>query len=283
MSPVAYNDNDFHVQCPRPLTGALAFASALTLAAPASATDKFEIQVYQGEHNAPGQASLELHTNFTFSGRASPTYDGETPADKTLRLTLEPAYGVTDWLEVGAYLQAMGSEWGGAQFAGWKLRAKTVAPQRWKLPVTLGVNVEVGRVPRSVEEDGWANEFRPILGVRVGHLGATVNPIFGFPLTGPEAFKPDFEPAGKLKVNTDRGFALGAEYYAGLGRFDLGFSPAREQEHLVFAVFDLEPPAGEPEPDAAEESWELDVGVGRALTAATPQTWIAKVIVGHAF
>ncbi|HEX7476238.1 MAG TPA: hypothetical protein VF331_00385 [Polyangiales bacterium] len=247
----------------------------------ARAMDKFEIQVYQGEHNEPGQVSCELHSNYTFSGQRAPGYSGETPADRALRFTLEPAVGVTDWLELGAYLQGMHSPYDGAQFGGWKLRAKFMVPERAKLPVTLGINVEVGRVPRRVEEAGWANEFRPIVGVALGRFGATFNPIFGFALTGPEAGKPDFEPALKGKVHVDHGFALGLEYYAALGRFDQGFSPWRHQEHLLFAVFDLEPEADARK--AAASEWELNIGLGRALSEATPQSWVLKTIVGRSF
>jgi len=190
----------------------------------ALAMDKFEIQVYQGEINNPGQPSAELHTNYTLAGHAQPAYVDETPPDGTLRFTLEPALGVTEWLELGAYLQAMISPSDGAQFGGWKLRTKFVVPARLRLPIVLGINVELGRVPKNVEEEGWANEFRPILGVVLGRFGLTVNPVFGFALTGPEAGKPDFEPAFKAKWNTNLGFAVGAEHYAALGRFDQGLS-----------------------------------------------------------
>ncbi len=245
----------------------------------ARAMDAFEIQVYQGEHNDPGQVSCELHSNYTLLGQRAPTYPGETPANRALRFTLEPAVGVADWLELGAYLQGMQSPYDGVHFAGWKLRAKFVAPLRLKLPLILGINVELGRVPLRVEEAGWANEFRPIVGVALGRFAATFNPIFGFALTGKTAGKPDFEPALKGKVHVDHGFALGVEYYAGLGRFDRGFSPLREQEHLLFAVFDLEP---EDHAQADGSGWELNIGVGRALSAATPQTWVVKTILGHA-
>ena len=251
----------------------------LTLAVAAGATDKFEIQVYRGEHNEPGQLSFELHTNYTFAGRTTPSYAGETPADRALHLTLEPALGLTSWLEIGGYLQTMISPYG-AELAGWKLRAKVVAPDRWKLPLKLGLNVELGKVPRSVEQDGWANELRPIIGFNLWRFGLTFNPLVGFPLEGPDAGKPDFEPATKLTFNTNWGFAVGAEYYAGLGRFDVGFDPLREQEHLLFATFDLEPPVGAPEP---ADAWELNVGLGAGLTPGTAQHVIAKVIVGHAF
>jgi hypothetical protein len=247
---------------------------------PAWATDAFEIQVYQGEHNEPWQASCELHTNYTVVGHTTPAYEGQTPPNGALRMTLEPALGLTDWLEIGAYLQAMVTPYAGAEFAGWKLRAKFVVPERVKLPLTLGINVELGRVPLNVEEAGWANEFRPILSWEHGQFGLTFNPIFGFALTGPDAFKPDFEPALKTKWNTNRGFALGLEYYAGLGRFD-GFDPLRDQTHLVFAVFDLEPPVGDGPPTTSP--WELNVAVGTGLTRGTPQQLIVKTIVGRSF
>jgi hypothetical protein len=254
------------------------FVVVATFAWPVSATDKFEIQVYEGDHNEPWQPSLELHTNYTLSGHTQPSYSGETPADRALRLTLEPALGITDWLEVGAYLQSMVSPSAGGQFAGWKLRAKFIVPERFRLPLRLGINIEIGRVPLNVEEEGWANEFRPIVGFDVGRFSLTVNPIFGFGLTGPDAFKPDFEPALKARWNTNLGFAVGVEHYASLGRFERGFDVLSKQEHLTFVAFDLAPRAGAP-----DSPWELNVALGKSLTDATPQHWILKAIVGHSF
>jgi hypothetical protein len=166
----------------------------------------------------------------------------------------------------------------GVEFGGWKLRTKFILPARLGLPVVLGINVEIGRVPKAVEEEGWANEFRPIIGLPLGPLTFTFNPIFGFSLTGPEAGKPDFEPAGKIKWNSRLGFALGLEHYAALGRFDQGFAALRQQEHVTFVAFDLEPAPGQ-----AESPWELNVAVGRSFTDATPQRWLVKAIVGRAF
>jgi hypothetical protein len=105
-----------------------------------------------------------------------------------------------------------------------------------------------------------------------------VNPIFGYALSGSDKFKPDFEPAGKIGVNTQLGFMLGAEYYAGLG-YLASPSVVRDQDHLLFATFDLADPAQ----STAEQPWELNVGFGKALTSVTPQQWIAKAIVGRSF
>jgi hypothetical protein len=254
----------------------------------ATALDRFEIQVYDAEANPPGRASLELHLNFTPSGTRTAAYAGEVPPDRVGRMTLEPALGVARWLELGAYLQFMLAPGGDARFGGTKLRAKLTLPEDVRealgLPVFLALNAEIGKVPVAVEREGWANEFRPIVGVRAGRWLASLNPILGYPLSGPDRFRVEFEPCGKVSWNTQRGFAVGAEYYASLGAVADGFLPLREQEHLLFAVVDLEEPVGRAaEADRRGSPWELDVGVGAGLTRGTPQHVLVKAIVGRAF
>ncbi|HEY3358538.1 MAG TPA: hypothetical protein VGQ83_35145 [Polyangia bacterium] len=53
---------------------------------------------------------------------------------------------------------------------------------------------------------------------------------------------------------------------------------AREQSHLLFAAFDVAPPAG-----VAPSPWGLNFGVGLGLTDATPQRCILKAIVTRMF
>jgi hypothetical protein len=258
----------------------LVIALLTTLAAPSAAFagDQFEIQVYEGDLDTPGHAGLEVHTNYTFQGVRTPEYPGQIAPDRVAHLTLEPSYGVTDWLEVGAYVQGFYAPDGNVRYGGWKARAKLVVPERAGLPLRLGLNMEVGRVPISVEKDGWANEFRPIIGWTGGRLSVTVNPIFGYALTGPDKFRIELEPAVKANWNTNAGFALGGEYYAGLG-YAGAMLPRTEQEHLAFVTFDLVEPVG----SAEKSPWELNLGVGAALTEATPQHAIVKMIVGREF
>ena len=264
----------------RPAFTALSAAAAvLGFAGTAAAVDKFEIQVYGPDVNAPGHAGLEVHTNYTLRGARSPAYEGEIPANHAARLTLEPALGLTEWAELGAYFQTMAAPDEGARFAGVKLRLKTVVPRRFTGKFFVGLNVEVGRVPRAVEDAGWANEFRPIVGYDDGWVLIDVNPIIGYALSGDDRLAPELEPAGKLALNTQLGFMVGIEYYAGIGR--LSAVPAvREQEHLGFVTLDLAPPKGSADDAGA---WELNVGVGHGFTDGTPQDWIAKSIVGRAF
>jgi hypothetical protein len=264
------------------LAASTAMLAALMAASPARAMDQFEIQVYEAEVNKPWQPGIELHTNYTFKGQKQPAYPGQVPPHHAARFTLEPALGVTDFFELGMYLQGMVAPGEGALWGGVKFRGKFVVPERFKWPLFLGVNVEIGKVPDRVEEDGWANEFRPIIGYRNGWVLLDVNPIIGYALSGEDRFKPDFEPAGKVAVNTQLGFQLGVEYYASLGHFKEGLSPWRKQEHLVFGVFDLAHPAGYVEKEG-EGEWELNVAVGRGLTDGTGPEWIAKSIVGRSF
>ena len=255
----------------------------------ARAGDLFEIQVYEAEVNRPWQPGLEAHLNYTMSGRKAPAYPGEQAPHQVGRLTLEPALGITEFLEIGVYLQNMINADGQYKFAGWKLRTKWVVPRRYTGRFFFGINAEIGKVPRAVEEEGWANEFRPIAGYYDGHWLFDVNPIFGYALSGPDKLRPDFEPAGKVAFNTQYGFMIGAEYYAGLGYLSSLPAPRSEQDHLLFLTFDLAEAAAQQAPPAAndgeaeEESWELNLGIGRGLTDATPQNWIAKAIFGRAF
>ena len=258
----------------------MTFLVAGALARSAGALDRFEVQVYEPDLNRPGQFGLELHSNYTLRGNSAPEYAGQVPPDRVARFTLEPALGVTNWLEVGAYLQAMIAPDVGAQWAGWKLRTKFVLPVELTTPWFCGINLELGRMPKRVEEEGWANEIRPFLGFNNGRILVDFNPILGYALTGPDKFKPDFEPAGKLSFNTQRGFSLGAEYYSSLGRFAKGFDVWKSQEHMLFGVFDLAPPSGA---DDEAGAWELNLGVGRSLTAAPGPEWLVKGIVGRAF
>jgi hypothetical protein len=265
---------------PARLRPALLLLAAL-LPARTVALDAFEIQVYEDDVNLPGHVGLEVHLNYTARGDSEPAYAGEVPPDRVGRATLEPAVGVTEWLELGAYLQTMAYP-GGARFGGWKARAKLVVPERFHLPLMLGLNAEIGKVPHAVEQQGWANEFRPIIGWRNADWLLVLNPIFGYALSGPDRFRVDLEPCGKAAWNTQRGFSVGVEYYAGLGFLD-ALLPVQDQEHLIFGVLDLTAPGRSAASAAAESPWELNLGLGAGLTSGTSRQLVAKAIVGRSF
>jgi len=257
-----------------------ALAALLALAAaapgPARALDRFEIQVYQADINEPGQVGFELHSNYTASGRSTRDLGSpEIPPDRTMRLTVEPAVGVTSWLELGAYLQSFVAPGNGLRWGGAKLRAKLVAPQIAGERFFLGANVELARLPVAVDPDRWSNELRPFLGYDDGVFLADLNPILGWSLAGKDALRVEFEPAVKLALNTQRGFAVGVEWYGELGFLnDLHVDRA----HYLFGVFDLVPPRGH-----AASPWEVNVAVGGGVGPAADQHVIVKTIVGRSF
>jgi hypothetical protein len=252
-----------------------AWALGLALLSPsaAHAVDVFEIQVYDGAINEPRQAGIELHTNFIAAGRAAPEFPGEAVPNHTLHLTLEPSLGVLPFWELGAYLQVAtspGESQGRAHFGGGKLRSKLVVPRARTGPFVIGLNMEVGRGVRVLGSNEWDSEVRPILAWGRGRWFVAVNPILGWSLSGATSAAPALEPCAKVQVAVARQVGVGLEYYAGLGRLD-DLRPWSQQQHVLYLVGDL-----------LDGPLELNVGVGRGLSAAT-DAWTFKAIFGKVF
>jgi hypothetical protein len=164
----------------------------LLWAAPALAFDPFEIQVYDGTADARGEAGLEIHLN---------------RHHEATRITFEPSFGVTDFWEIGAYLQTRQGH-----YEGVKLRSKFTAPVG---DFRLGVNFELAYEPGAQ----WAGEIRPILAFENNRWLVAVNPSVTFPAA--------FEPGALAKVKVGP-IAAGLEYYGTL-----------PSEHYLFAAIDL--------------------------------------------
>jgi hypothetical protein len=161
------------------------FALLVVLAAaPALAFDPYEIQVYDGTADEPGQAGLEVHVNRPRGGR--------------LNVTLEPSFGVFSFWELGGYFQTSDGRYEGA-----KLRTKFVTPEDWHPNLRLGLNAELARIPN----EGWGGEIRPIVAWEDARFLFAANPNVGFPLS--------FDPGVMAKVKLGP-IAVGAEYYASL-------------------------------------------------------------------
>jgi hypothetical protein len=258
--------------------------------------DPFEIEVYASDINAPLETSLELHSNYTLAGNKEPAYQGADAPDHAMRMTLESAFGITEYLEFGAYLQSMLNGDGEYRFAGGKVRTKWMIPRRYTGASFLGINIELSLVPRRIERSRWANELRPILGYSDGRWLIAVNPIISYAIASPNRWRLAFDPCAKGGFNTQAGFMIGTEYYSGQGYFSDMPLKLSAQEHLVFATFDLVEPSKDdrtirpaalpPRPVNAssyDNEWEFNLGVGRSLTDATPQHWIIKTILGRSF
>jgi hypothetical protein len=162
----------------------LAAACVLCAASAALAFDPFEIQIYDGTADAPGEAGLEIHLN--------------RHHDAT-HLTFEPSVGVTRFWEIGGYLQTQQGH-----YEGVKLRSKFVTPEGALGHLRLGINFEV-----SLEPGGnTGGEIRPILAFEDARFILAANPIVSFP-------GPNFEPGAMAKVKAGP-IAMGLEYYGTL-------------------------------------------------------------------
>jgi len=219
-----------------------------------------EIQVYTDDVNAPGERGIELHVNTTPSGRSRPDYAGEVTPYHGLRITPELSWGLVPDVDWGLYLPFVRSGDGTDYFAGPRFRLKWM-PLRGKPGYFAGVNVELSFVERRFEEARRTAEIRPIVGYRDADWLLSFNPIVGTDLAGPQKGVLTFAPAFKIARSAGGGYALGAEYYAELGRLS-HFAPGSEQSHILYFVLDTQ---------------KLNFGVGRGLNGATDR-WTVKAI-----
>ena len=220
-----------------------------------------EIQVYTDDVNAPGERGIELHVNTTPSGRSRPDYAGEVTPHHGLRITPELSWGLVPDVDWGLYLPFVRSGEGTDYFAGPRFRLKWM-PLRGKPGYFAGVNVELSFVERRFEEARRTAEIRPIVGYRNDAWLLSFNPIVGTALAGPQKGVLTFAPAFKIARSAGGGYALGAEYYAELGRLS-HFAPSSEQSHILYFVLDTQ---------------KVNFGIGRGLNGATDR-WTLKSII----
>ena len=166
------------------------------LVAPAHAQDNYEIQVYGAETVPKGRTLVELHSNFTASGRTQPR-DGLLATDHALHETLEVTRGLSDWAEVGVYLFTSARRGDGVQWVGNHIRPRVRAPESWHWPVGASLSAEIGYQRAAFSADTWTFELRPIVDRQVGPWYAAVNPTLGRSLHGPATAR-GVEGAGQM-------------------------------------------------------------------------------------
>jgi hypothetical protein len=244
----------------------------LVLCGAARAADPFEIQVYDGTADGPGEPGLELHVNDWLTGHRSSGTPPEAPLHGQFHLTFEPSVGVMPFWEVGAYLQfAVRTDDGVADWAGAKLRSKFVTPPGWDRHWRLGLNLEVSYLPFTYDANRWGTEVRPIAAWSDARWLFVVNPIFDQALASPGAAAgPEFDPAVKV-ARTFGPIALGFEYYGDMGPIRAPRA-ARDETHYIFEALDV----------VSIEAVELNFGVGEGLTPASAGI-LVKAIVGYTF
>jgi hypothetical protein len=228
-----------------------------------------EIQVYNGEINAPGQFSVTLHDNYTPIGRKEPAFPGAIVPDHALNGVPEYAYGAADWLELGMYLPLYSvTRDGRFLINGGKLRVLFAEPNVAQRSFFYAVNFEFSYNARHWAPTHWSSEIRPIIGGRIGPVDLILNPIVDVDYTGIGAL--DFAPAVRVAYNFSKSWSAALEHYADFGPVRR-FEAADQQQQTLFAVADY---SGEP--------LDVEFGIGHGFTAASDEL-VLKLILTRSF
>ncbi len=245
--------------------------AALALAGrPAYALDD-EIQVYIDDLDAPGKRGLEIHVNDTLRGRATQDYPGELPPYHVTRITPEGSQGLTHDLEGGWYLPAAMDTSGNLYLFGAKLRLKWIPLHSAETGGWYaGANLELANVRRKFSESRYNSELRLIAGYHTHDYLIGFNEVLEWALSPGYRGSPDAMHAWKLSRRVAERASLGVEYYDNRG--PLGHPlPADQHERTLYLAADIE-----------NSSWDLNLGIGHGLNAAT-DAWTVKAIIGLSF
>lgn len=238
---------------------------------PLWAQENYEIQIYGSETVHPGQTMLELHNNFTITGRKQ-VVNGVYPSNHAWHETIELTQGLTSWSEVGFYVFTTYSPVYGYQWVGDHIRPRVRAPESWHWPVGASLSLEVGYQRARFSEDTWTWEIRPIIDKNLGKWYLSFNPTLDRSFHGPSVRDGlTFSPNAKASYKIAKRIDVGIEYYGGLGPLR-GFNVLREQMQQILPSIDID----------LGPSWELNFGVGVGVTQSTDHL-LAKMIIGRRF
>ncbi|MBU3557552.1 transporter [Polynucleobacter sp. Ross1-W9] len=178
-----------------------------------------EIQVYDDEINAKGEASLEVHLNSTPRGIQNPSYPGEVMNNNGVRVTPEFAYGLGHDLEAGLYISYVNYD-NKFQYAATKVRMKWLPIREDKGDSFFaGANLELSNVQPQFDESRYNGEMRFIVGKHFDEWLLSFNPIVDMPLSQPYVHQsPYFSTATRLSREVTPELALGVEYYSNLNQ-----------------------------------------------------------------
>src|SRR5947209_1791781 len=107
------------------------FLFLVAACASAYAQDNYEIQVYPYETVVPGATMVELHSNYTATGRAA-TENGVLPTNHAIHETIEITHGWNEWFETGFYIFTAARNGQGWDWVGDHIRPRVRAPVKWK-------------------------------------------------------------------------------------------------------------------------------------------------------
>ena len=243
----------------------------LICAEPTAAQDNYEIQVYGADLVPPGATMVELHSNFTASGRKD-VLDGVDATNHALHETVEITHGFADWFECGFYLFTSVRSGSGWDIVGSHVRPRFAVPPKYHWPVGVSISQEFGYVRREFADATSTWEIRPIVDQTIGRFYWTFNPALEKAFNGPlDGRKFEFAPNAMVTYNVTKKVSAGLEYYGGFGPLS-DLQPWRQGAQQLFPAinYDFGP------------DWEFNAGVGIGLTDSAEPV-IFKMILGRRF
>ncbi|HZP42069.1 MAG TPA: hypothetical protein VFD84_11250 [Candidatus Binatia bacterium] len=211
--------------------------AACTLAAtPAAALNFFELEVYPATTEGKGLHEIENLTTFVPNGRdpSEEEREGEERRrHRLLRSSFEYNYGLTDKIDIAAYVDLVRQNANEFEYAGARARVRGAVFDKGRYFLDLGWYFEA-EMPHNEESD-LELEFRPIVSKDVGPLSFDLNPIFELPTVSEERRTIEFNYAARVYWRVSRDFQPGVEFYGDIGQIR-DVDPSREQEHYVFPM-----------------------------------------------
>jgi len=209
----------------------------LTLGAgPARALNFFELEAYPATTEGKGLHEIENLSTYVANGRrpSEEEEEGEEARRHHLfRTSLEYNYGLTDKIDLAAYLDLQWPDGQAPEYAGVRFRGRGALWDKGRYPVDLGWYVEA-EVPHGGESD-LELELRPIASRDFGRLSVDLNPSFELPTVSEERRTLEFNYAARLYYRWSRSWQPGLEFFGGIGQIR-DVDPSREQEHYVFPM-----------------------------------------------
>jgi len=227
-----------------------------------------EIQVYTDDILKPHDFGLDVHTNFVGTGDLTADYPGQQQSLHRFRVTPEFAYGLTDTIELGAYLPLADIDrTGRVGVDGVKLRVKYIASRSIGRHWYWGANFEIGRVSHKLDINPYNAELKGIVGFASGKWTGALNTNVDFKVSGPSSSPAELQITAQLFYQLGRRFQIGVETYNAAGQFrSLGHFGANE--HQTFAAI-----------NRSFGNWDLNLGVGSGY-GTNADHLIVKAIIG---
>jgi len=213
------------------------FALLFGGARPARALNFFELEVYPATTEGKGLNEIETHSTFVANGRA-PTEEERSGEDARrhhlFRTSLEYNYGLTDKIDVAAYVDSQWESGKAPEYAGCRFRARGAFFDKGRLPVDLGWYFEV-EVPE-LDDARLELEFRPIVSRDFGRFTVDLDPSFELPtVTRTETRTFEFNYGAHIIYRLNPTIQPAIEFFGDVGHIR-DTDPSREQEHYIFPM-----------------------------------------------